>query len=96
MTDKPLAGLKSALEAKLERAKYVRYVCPLCDEEHDTMQDAAACEASCATGPVHPKVCPVCHVRHESIAAAVDCCQWKTMDYGARYRLAKELELTVY
>lgn len=69
-------------------------VCPVCDEIYHSVDELMACHP--ATTEITAQTCPVCRSTHDTTDAAVDCCQWKTMDFGDRYRLARQLEQTVY
>ena len=69
-------------------------VCPVCDKEHYTIVSLIACHP--AAPEITALTCPVCHSLNDTTDAAVTCCQWKTMDFGARFRLARQLEQTIY
>lgn len=68
-------------------------VCPSCEEMHASIENALACESKCTgSASVGARTCPVCHEFFKTVDQAVDCCLWKTMDFGARYRMARERE----
>jgi len=70
----------------------VRYVCPVCDDEHDDEDDAAGCCLADKHFEDGPQACPVCGQDHTSPREASDCCLWKDLDAGTRWRLADRVE----
>jgi hypothetical protein len=69
-------------------------VCPVCNEQHFSVESFTNCHGGAAG--ISARTCPVCHSMHDTTDEAVDCCQWKTMGFGDRYRLARQLEQTIF
>lgn len=68
-----------------------RYLCPVCDDEHDDEDEAIECCASESDGQ-GPNHCPVCGQENNSPRGASDCCLWKDIDAVARWALAARVE----
>jgi hypothetical protein len=77
----------------------IRYLCPVCDEEHESRDDAVECcddelsddELEAAEFSDLP-FCPVCGEEYENHRAAADCCLWKDLDLPARWKIADAVE----
>lgn len=68
------------------------YVCPTCDEPHDTIDEAQSCESGHAGAEASPLAfnhCPVCNTDYGDHESAIECCLWKTMPFGDRLQLER-------
>lgn len=72
------------------------YMCPVCDEEHYSLDEAQECEIECTSGQPNPTTCTVYKEKHSEIEDAVDCCLWKTMSYLERFTLARQISLNYH
>ena len=66
------------------------YVCPTCDEQHHTIEEAQGCERGHAGAEAFPLTfghCPSCNTDYGDAESAVECCLWRTMPFADRLTL---------
>ena len=66
------------------------YVCPECDEEHYSAEEAQRCEQShveADTKPLEFNCCPVCKLSQDDAEDAIEHCLWKSMAFADRLHL---------